>query len=92
MVIIRLLPCDVDLYVIELMRKNKLPINPLNILFLCVQLHFIPIKPKNENQRIHFQDLYEELVNDGERNQLICADVIQAVQNGRSPADINRKK
>ena len=46
---------------------------------------FIPIKPRNENLRIQFQDLYGELIKDEERNQLICSDVIQAAQSGRSP-------
>lgn len=40
---------------------------------------FQPIKPRNENLRIPFQDLYEELIRDEERNQLVCSDVIQAL-------------
>ena len=43
------------------------------------------IKPKNENLRLQFQDLYEELVRDEERNQLVCSDVIQAIRSARSP-------
>ncbi len=43
------------------------------------------IKPRNENLRIQFQDLYNELIKDEMRNELICSDVIQAVQVGRSP-------
>jgi len=46
---------------------------------------FRPIKQINENLRIQFQDLYGELINDIQRNQLICNDVIQAVKNGRTP-------
>lgn len=46
---------------------------------------FHPIKPRNENLRIQFQDLYGELIKDKERNQLICSDVIQAARGGRSP-------
>jgi hypothetical protein len=39
----------------------------------------------NENLRIQFQDLYEELMHDDYRNQMICNDVIHAVKKGRSP-------
>lgn len=46
---------------------------------------FCMIKPPNIDFRIQFQDLYSELINDYERNQLICQDVIQAVQSNRSP-------
>ena len=46
---------------------------------------FQPIKPKNENLRIQFQDLYGELIKDEERNELICFDAIQAARGGRSP-------
>lgn len=47
--------------------------------------NFRPYKLINENLRLQFQDLYEELIHDEYRNQLICEDVIQAVKNGRSP-------
>ena len=46
---------------------------------------FCPIKPRNENLRLQFQDLYAELIKDEERNQLICADALQAIRSGRSP-------
>lgn len=46
---------------------------------------FCPIKPANENIRLQFNDLYDELIRDEERNKLICNEVIYAVQNGRSP-------
>ena len=35
--------------------------------------------------RIQFQDLYEELIHDTYRNQMICNDVVHAVKKGRSP-------
>ncbi|CAN5464730.1 DEAD/DEAH box helicase [soil metagenome] len=46
---------------------------------------FISIKPKNEDLRIQFQNLYGELIKSEERNQLICSDVTQAIRSGRSP-------
>jgi superfamily II DNA or RNA helicase/very-short-patch-repair endonuclease len=35
--------------------------------------------------RVQFHDLYDELIADGDRNDLICREVIQAVRAGRSP-------
>lgn len=46
---------------------------------------FIPTRPANENARLKFHELYEEIVQDEVRNQLICSEVISAVQRGRSP-------
>jgi len=46
---------------------------------------FCPIKPANDDTRLRFHDLYEEIIRDEERNQLICSDVMSAVQRGRSP-------
>jgi very-short-patch-repair endonuclease len=39
----------------------------------------------NADKRIEFQALYKELSEDDTRNRLICADVLHAVANGRSP-------
>ena len=39
----------------------------------------------NPDVRIQFQDLYDELIADADRNDLICREVIQAVRAGRSP-------
>ena len=38
-----------------------------------------------EDVRIQFQELYSELIADEARNQLICNDVLEAVNEGRSP-------
>jgi hypothetical protein len=35
--------------------------------------------------RQQFHELYEELIADEERNQLICHDLIQTLREGRSP-------
>jgi superfamily II DNA or RNA helicase len=37
------------------------------------------------DQRVQFQSLYRELIDDERRNRLICDDVIEAVSEGRSP-------
>jgi len=39
----------------------------------------------DSDARIQFQQLYGELIADEGRNQLICHDVVQAVEEGRSP-------
>ncbi len=46
---------------------------------------FCPSEPADPDVRIQFQDLYRELVADQDRNRVICEDVVQAVQEGRSP-------
>ncbi len=38
-----------------------------------------------QDKRVVFQELYRELINDDARNRAICADILQAVGNGRSP-------
>jgi superfamily II DNA or RNA helicase/very-short-patch-repair endonuclease len=39
----------------------------------------------NSDKRVAFQTLYQELVADESRNRRICEDVIEAVEDGRSP-------
>ncbi len=46
---------------------------------------FRPLAAANPDMRIQFQELYSELAGDGERNRLICEEVVQAVREGRSP-------
>jgi very-short-patch-repair endonuclease len=46
---------------------------------------FRPLKPADPDMRVQFQDLYRELVADDQRNRLICAEIIRAVRDGRSP-------
>ena len=46
---------------------------------------FRPVGPAKEDARIQFQELYSELIADSARNELICADVLEAIDKGRSP-------
>jgi superfamily II DNA or RNA helicase/very-short-patch-repair endonuclease len=46
---------------------------------------FRPLRPANPNVRQQFHELYEELIADEKRNQLICHDLIRASREGRSP-------
>jgi very-short-patch-repair endonuclease len=43
------------------------------------------VNPANPDVRIQFQDLYNELIADEQRNQVICEEIVQAVREGRSP-------
>jgi len=54
--------------------------------------HTVYVRPTNfrssstaDDARTHFQDLYAELIADEARNRLVCDEVQQAVQQGRSP-------
>jgi superfamily II DNA or RNA helicase len=46
---------------------------------------FRPTRATNPDARLQFQELYNDLIADQERNRLICGDVVQAVRDGRSP-------
>ncbi len=46
---------------------------------------FRPLRPADPDVRVQFHKLYEELIADEARNQLICQDVIHALREGRSP-------
>src|SRR5208283_5206012 len=46
---------------------------------------FRSLEPPESDQRVEFHQLYEALRSDARRNALICADVVSAVREGRSP-------
>ena len=46
---------------------------------------FRPLRPADPDVRVQFHKLYEELIADEARDQLICQDVIHALREGRSP-------
>ena len=46
---------------------------------------FRSLRSANPDVRLQFHELYDALIADEERNQLICSEVVQAVRNGRSP-------
>ena len=53
---------------------------------------FCPAKEAKDDLRLQFRDLYDELIRDEERNQMICNDVIHALKGGRSPIVITERK
>ena len=65
--------------------KAQAAVHPFEHTVLVRPTAFRPEKPAHEDLRIQFQDLYAELIDDSDRNQLICNDMIQAVESNRSP-------
>ncbi len=65
--------------------KDHASVRPFEHYVFVRPTSFRPYKQSNENLRIQFQDLYEELIHDTYRNQMICNDVVHAVKKGRSP-------
>ena len=53
---------------------------------------FQPLQPADPDKRLQFQALYSELIADDERNDLICADVVHAVRQERSPLVLTERK
>ena len=65
--------------------KAQAAARPFQHTVLVRPTSFRPLAAANPDMRIQFQELYTELVADGERNRLICEEVVQAVREGRSP-------
>jgi very-short-patch-repair endonuclease len=53
---------------------------------------FQPVQPADPDKRLQFQALYGELIGDDKRNDLICADVVHAVRDGRCPLVLTERK
>ena len=71
--------------------KDQAAARPFEHTVLVRPTAFIPLKPANADARLQFNDLYDELVHDTVRNQLICEEVLKAVQNGRSPVILTER-
>jgi very-short-patch-repair endonuclease len=53
---------------------------------------FRPISEADEDKRVQFQQLYQELTADEDRNRIICDDIVQAVREGRSPLVLTERR
>ena len=71
--------------------KEQAALRPFEHTVLVRPTAFRPIKPANEDARFQFRDLYDELIVDNDRNQLICEEIVQAVHNGRSPVVLTER-
>lgn len=65
--------------------KERVAAHPFKHTVMVRPTDFRPLRPANPNVRQQFHELYEELIADEERNQLICHDLIQTLREGRSP-------
>jgi superfamily II DNA or RNA helicase/very-short-patch-repair endonuclease len=65
--------------------REQAALRPFNHQAIVRPTGFRPAAPPDPDQRIEFQQLYEELTLCETRNQIICDDVGAAVQEGRSP-------
>lgn len=65
--------------------KQQAAAHPFEHKVMVRPTDFRPIRPANPNVRQQFQELYEELIADEERNQLVHQDVVQTLRVGRSP-------
>jgi superfamily II DNA or RNA helicase len=59
--------------------------HPFEHLVIVQPTSFQPIRESVADKRIEFQTLYQELVEDEQRNRRVCDEVIQSVRAGRSP-------
>ena len=65
--------------------KQQAAAHPFEHTVMVRSTDFRPLRPANANVREQFHELYEELIADGERDELICRDVLQILREGRSP-------
>ena len=65
--------------------KDRVAAHPFEHTVMVRPTDFRPLRPANPNVRQQFHELYEELIADEERNQLICRDLTQTLREGRSP-------
>ena len=71
--------------------KEQAAARPFEHAVLVRPTAFVPLKLANADARLQFNDLYDELIHDTARNQLICEEVRRAVENGRSPVILTER-
>jgi superfamily II DNA or RNA helicase/very-short-patch-repair endonuclease len=65
--------------------KQQAAAHPFEHKVMVRPTDFRPLRPANPNVRQQFQELYAELIADAERNRLVIQDVLQSLNEGRSP-------
>jgi superfamily II DNA or RNA helicase/very-short-patch-repair endonuclease len=65
--------------------KRQAAAHPFEHTVMVRPTDFRPLRPANPNVRQQFQELYQELIADEERNRLVHQDVIRTLREGRSP-------
>jgi len=71
--------------------KEQAAVRPFEHKVFVRPTGFRPLGTASPDTRIQFHELYNELIADEARNQLICEDVIQAVREGRSPVVLTER-
>ena len=71
--------------------KHQAEIRPFRHSVLVRPTSFRALDAEDEDKRLQFHALYEALIADGQRNRLICQDVMTAVQDGRSPVVLTQR-
>ncbi len=71
--------------------KEQAAARPFEHTVLVRPTGFRPREAGDPDMRRQFHDLYNELIADEARNRLICEDVVQAVQEGRSPVVLTER-
>jgi superfamily II DNA or RNA helicase/very-short-patch-repair endonuclease len=65
--------------------KEQAATRPFEHAVIVRPTDFRPLQAADPDVRAQFQGLYRELVDDDQRNQLICKEVVQVVREGHSP-------
>jgi superfamily II DNA or RNA helicase len=65
--------------------KAQAAARPFEHFVLVQPTCFEPSRAPDPDRRLEFQSLYRELIDDDARNRRICDDVVESVNNGRSP-------
>jgi len=65
--------------------KAQAAMRPFEHFVLVQPTAFQPSRSPDSDKRVEFQALYQELVDDEVRSRRICDDVLESVNNGRSP-------
>ena len=65
--------------------RAQAAVRPFEHIVLVQPTAFQPGRSPEADERVEFQALYQELVDDERRSRRICDDVVESVNNGRSP-------
>ncbi len=82
--------CGAPRYTVD--PKRQAAQRPFEHSVLVRPTEFQTLQTADPDVRLQFHDLYDDLISDQRRNQLICHEVVQAVQDGRSPVVLTERK
>ncbi len=72
--------------------KKAAALHPFDHTVFVRPTTFCPVKAADKDVHYQLHNLYEELIHDEERNQMICDEVVAAVKKGRSPIVLTERK